>query len=87
VLFDIVRQDYSERFGDEPQFGMRSSVLVPRSARAVAVPQNRTSVCASRRMRTAHASRRNRWVSRRTNLRLWEMITGSAAIVSDCSLQ
>jgi len=40
-LFDIVRWDYRERFGDEPQFDARSSVLVPRSAGAVEVPQIR----------------------------------------------
>src|SRR5438128_1465294 len=62
-LFDIVRWDYRERFSAEPQVGTRLSVLILRSARAGAVPQNRTRVRASRRMRTAtmrdaHASRR-----------------------------
>src|SRR6516162_1911650 len=50
-LFDIVRWDYRERFGDASQFAARSSVLILRSARAVEVPQIRASVRASRRMR------------------------------------
>ena len=54
-LFDIVRWDYRERFSAEPQVGTRLSVLILRSARAGAVPQNRTRARASRRMRTATA--------------------------------
>jgi len=55
-LFDIVRWDYRERFGDASQFAARSSVLILRSARAVEVPQIRAGVRASRRMRRGPAS-------------------------------
>ncbi len=62
-LFDIVKWNDGERFRDEPQFATRSPVLILRSARAGAIPQTRTRVRASRRMRTSqcvrpHASRR-----------------------------
>jgi hypothetical protein len=51
-----LRWDYRERFGDEPQFDARRSVLILRSARAVEVPQIRASVRAFRRMRRGPAS-------------------------------
>ncbi len=52
-LFDIVKWNDGERFRDEPQFATRSPVLILRSARAGAIPQTRTRVRASRRMRTS----------------------------------
>jgi hypothetical protein len=55
-LFDIVRWDYRERFGDAPQFAARSSVLILRSARALELLQIRASGRASRRMKRGPAS-------------------------------
>jgi hypothetical protein len=73
-LFDIVRWDYRERFGDASQFAARSSVLILRSARAVEVPQIRASVRASRRMRRG---------SRKPGLRLFPVFVLSGPVMDD----
>ena len=75
-LFDIVRWDYRERFSAEPQVGTRLSVLILRSARAGAVPQNRTRVRASRRMRTATAGP-SCFETHRSARRLWKRLRSS----------
>src|SRR5262249_31265467 len=97
-LFDIVRWELPKTVRRR---AARSPALILRSAHAQALPQSRTSVRASRRMRTATAvvmgagspslsrgsARATAGSVLRTTLGLWETIASFAPLFPDCYLQ
>jgi hypothetical protein len=82
-LFDMVKWNDGERFGDEPQLATRSPVLMLRDA------SQRSRVCGCMRARLGCDAPQHEGEQRhvgqtkprgRTNLRLWETIAGSVSL-------